>query len=91
MDWVVIALVVGTGAFLVIILRDFQNLKLMRDQKLMTVKDQVEKVEKNLLEAREREAKVKIELESAHRDLVEIEHIKSGLQKAFEARTQKRR
>ena len=27
MDWVVVALVLGTGAFLVVVMRDFQNVR----------------------------------------------------------------
>lgn len=91
MDWVVVALVLGTGAFLVIVMRDFQNIKQVRFRRLLNVREQVEKVEKGLLEAKEREAKAKIETESAQRDLTEVERIKSALQKAFEAKSQKRR
>ena len=91
MDWVVVALVLGTGVFLVVILRDFQHTKQVRLLRLLNVKDQVEKIENSLQESREREAKVKIETESAQRDLSEVELIKNGLHKAVEARTRKRR
>ena len=91
MDWVVVALILGTGAFLVIVMRDFQNIKQVRFRRLLNVREQVAKVEKDLLEVKEREAKVKLETESAQRDLTEVEHVKSGLQKVFEAKSQKRR
>jgi septal ring factor EnvC (AmiA/AmiB activator) len=91
MDWVVVALILGTGVFLVAILRDFQNIRQVRFRRLQSVREQIEKVEKDLQTSREREAKVKIETESAHRDLSEVERIKSGLHKALEARAQKRR
>ncbi len=91
MDWVVVVLVLGTGAFLVIVMRDFQNIKQVRFRRLLNVREQVAKVEKGLLEAKEREAKVKLEAESAQRDLAEVERIKNSLQKTFEAKSQKRR